>query len=483
MVQNLCVAVLQRGVAWGVWVSAGCVGRWLGRWPALAAMVAMLLSATPGWAQVAEPAAGPSAAVDRYVVLRCGRLLDRPGSAPRPGATLVVKNGRVESVLDGIDAAVAIPVGAESREVDLRGAFVLPGLIDCHVHLGTDLSSPEYRLRGVQESDGDVTMRALVNARKTLEAGFTTVRDVGGRPGAIFALRDAINRGDVAGPRILASGKSVTPTGGHGDPTNGLREDLMIFNTPEDGVGDGPGEVMKAVRHQVKLGADVIKITATGGVLSQSTAALGQHFTDEELRAIVSAASNMGRKVAAHAHGTDGINAALRAGCHSIEHATYQDEESIRLFKQTGAWYVPTLLAGATVVENAKKPGFYPRMVVRKALEVGPLMVETFRRAHAAGVRVAFGTDTGVSPHGQNAREFALMVQGGMSPAECIVAATVNAAMCCGIDGEVGTLEPGKAADVIAVAGDPLADVTELERVAFVMRGGVVAKGGAGGGR
>lgn len=429
-----------------------------------------LAQAEPGKPEPAKPAA------DRYTIIRCGQLLDVPGKSPRAGATILIKNDKIESVHDGVDIMFKLPGEAVVTDIDLKDRFVLPGLIDCHVHLGTEISG-EYRLRAFQESDGDTTVRAIVNARKNLDAGFTTVRDVGGVPAAIFAVRDGINRGDLVGPRVLAAGKSISITGGHADPTNGRREDLMITNQPDDGVADGPDECMKAVRHQIKLGSDLIKLTATGGVLSQSTAGLAQHFTDAELAAIVKAAHSMGRKVAAHAHGTDGINAALRAGCDSIEHSSYMDDESLRLFKEKGAWYVPTLLAGATVAENAKKPGFYPRMVVKKAEQVGPVMIDTFRKAHAAGVKVAFGTDTGVSPHGENAREFALMVQGGMSPAECIVAATINAATCSGIEKEVGTLEPGKIADLIAVKGDPLKDVTELERVNFVMaRGAVIRK-------
>jgi imidazolonepropionase-like amidohydrolase len=441
----------------------------------LAARVVGVLACVVGLAGAVW--ADPEPAPDRYVLLRCGTLLDRPGSPPRTGATLVVKNGVVDAVLDGLTARPdGLSAGASVEEIDLKDRFVLPGLIDCHVHLGTEISG-DYRLRRVEETDGDATVRSVVNARKTVLAGFTTVRDVGGVSQAIFAVRNGIARGDLVGPRVLASGKSISITGGHGDPTNGLREELQVAATVDNGVADGPAEVAKAVRHQIKLGADLIKITATGGVLSQSAAGLKQHFTADELASIVQAAHAMGRKVAAHAHGTDGINAALKAGCDSIEHGSYQDEESIRLFKQTGAWYVPTLLAGDTVVRNAQQPGFYPRMVVAKALEVGPVMVETFRKAHAAGVKIAFGTDTGVSPHGENAREFSLMVRGGMSPSECIVAATVNAAACCGIEDEVGSLRPGMSADVIAVAGDPLKDVTQLERVVFVMaRGNVVKK-------
>lgn len=426
----------------------------------------------------APSAAQESPRSDRYVLVRCGRLLDVPGKPPREGATLVVRNERVERVVDGLrgpDLSREREGGADVREVDLREAFVMPGLIDCHVHLTMEFTS-DIAMRNVTDSASDKAMRGLVYAKRTVEAGFTTVRDLGGESEAVFALRDAIARGDAVGPRIIAAGKAVSITGGHADPTNGYRADVFAAPGPEEGVADGADACMKAVRAQIKRGADVIKITATGGVLSRSGAGLAQHFTDEELRAIVQAAHAMGRRVAAHAHGTDGINAALRAGVDSIEHATFTDDESLRLFKERGAWMVPTLLASATVTENARKPGYYIDVVARKALEAGPARMSNFTRAIGAGVKVAFGTDSGVSPHGQNAREFGLMAQAGMSPADCLVAATIHAATLCGVQDQVGTLEPGKQADVIAVRGDPLADVTVLERVTFVMRGGEVVR-------
>jgi imidazolonepropionase-like amidohydrolase len=432
--------------------------------------LASIVIAVPSHAQSSPPT--PS---DRFTLIRCGSLLDRPGQPARGNSTIVVKNDRIDRVIDGWSGP-SINVDAKRlREIDLKQSFVLPGLIDCHVHV-TFESSPDQRVRGVEESDAHNTVRGVTYCRKTVEAGFTTVRDVGAYGDSIFALRDAISRGDIVGPRILAAGKSVSITGGHADPTNGFRSDLWSVPTPIQGVADGPDECMKAVRNQIKRGADCIKLTATGGVLSQSTAGLRQHFTSDELKAIVTAAHAMGRKVAAHAHGTDGIKAALKAGCDSIEHATFQDEETIDLFTQTGAWYVPTLLAGATVLANAEIPGYYPPMVSRKAKEAGPVMIETFRKAHKAGVKIAFGTDSGVSTHGQNAKEFALMMQGGMSASDTIVCATMNAAKCLGIETEVGSLEPGKFADVVAVAKDPTKDASELERITFVMKSGEVIK-------
>ena len=412
---------------------------------------------------------------DRYTLVRCGTLLAVPGEAPLKQATIVVKNDRIDSVQQGYPE-VKVDQGATVSEVDLKDSFVLPGLIDCHVHLTIEVD-PGRQLRNVVESDCDSTVRGVANCRKTVEAGFTTVRDLGCLSDAIFALRAGVERGDIVGPRIVAAGKGVSITGGHADPTNGYRADVWGTPGADQGVADGADECMKAVRNQIKRGADVIKITATGGVLSVSAAGLAQHFTDPELAGIVKAAHAMKRKVAAHAHGTDGINAALRAGVDSIEHGSMQDDESIRLFKDTGAYYVPTLLAGHTTAKHADTPGYYLPMVARKAKEVAPRMMDSFRKARQAGVKIAFGTDTGVSPHGQNAHEFALMVEGGMSAADTIRCATIHAADLLGLSADIGTLQAGKLADLIAVKGDPTKDVKELEKVGFVMRAGKVVKG------
>ena len=361
-------------------------------------------------------------------------------------------------------------------DINLKTSWVLPGLIDCHVHLVNQWDRTQ-RSRAMTESPEFVAVRATLYARQTVEAGFTTVRDLGAsKPETIFALRDAIEQGLIVGPRIIAAGHPIAMTGGHGDHTNGYRADLIHQPTPEDGIADGPDECAKAVRSQIKLGADVIKVTATGGVLSASTAGLAQHLTDVELETIVKTAHALGRKVAAHAHGLDGINAAIRAGVDSIEHGTYLDDSSIALMKQRSTYHVPTLLAAQTVFENAQQPGYYLPMVARKALQVGPIAKEMFKKSHAAGVKIAFGTDTGVSVHGQNAREFKLMVEAGMTPREAIVSATITASQLLGLESEIGTLEPGKVADVIAVGGDPLKEVGELERVGFVMRSGQVVK-------
>lgn len=416
--------------------------------------------------------------VDRYLVVRCGTLLDVPGKAAKKNVTLVVKNGAVESVLPGLDAKASIPAGATSEELNLADQYVLPGLIDCHVHLAMEFT-PDARMRQVQETDVDSAFRSVNFAKKTLLAGFTTVRDLGAGGEVVIKLREAINRGDVIGPRIIAAGKAISVTGGHADPTNGLRSDVFGLAGVDEGVADGADECRKAVRNQIKLGADCIKLTATGGVLSASSAGLARHFFDDELKAIIDTSHSMGRKAAAHAHGVDGINAALRAGVDSIEHGTYLDDESVKLFKEHGAYLVPTLLAGETVSSNAKIPGYYLKVVADKASIVGPRMLEMFRKAHEGGVKIAFGTDTGVSPHGENAREFALMVKGGMTPEEAIVAATVTASELCGVSKLVGTLEPGKRADLVSVKGDPLTDISLLEHVIAIVKDGSVVRGAA----
>jgi len=398
-----------------------------------------------------------------------GRLLADPATGVvQRDKTLVIEGNQVVEVRDGFVSGDA----GEARIVDLRDSFVLPGLIDSHVHL-TGQQNPNARLEGVTQSDSDQAMLGAGYARRTLMAGFTTVADLGATNESIFALRDAVRRGDVPGPRIIASGEAVSVHGGHGD-INGYREDIMHLFTGES-ICSGAEDCMRAVRLQVRSGADIIKITATGGVLSNTAAGLGQQFSDGELAAIVGAAHRMGRRVTAHAHGVDGINAFLRAGGDSIEHGTYLDDESIRLFRREGTWLVPTLLAGDFVARIASGPdNFFTPAQTAKALEAGPRMLDMVRRAHAGGVRIAFGTDSGVSAHGDNAQEFALLVRAGMTPLEAVQSATVGAAAHLRISQEAGRLAPGMPADLIAVTGDPLTDVTVLERVRFVMKGGVV---------
>jgi imidazolonepropionase-like amidohydrolase len=421
--------------------------------------------------------AGLATAAD-YAVIHAGRLLAEPGGAVVQNRTVVIKDGVVERVADGFLDGSAIGANADDTVTvhDLKNMFVMPGFIDGHVHILSE-SNPRGRLQRVEMSEGDLAMAGAGFARKTLMAGFTTVRDVGaGSSDAIFALRDGIAKGDVIGPRIFASGSTISVTGGHGDGTQGYRDDVAEL-LHQSGVCDGVGDCRKAVREQVRRGADHIKLTATAGVLSNTAAGLEQQFFEDELKAIIDSSHAMGRKVTAHAHGVNGINAALRAGVDSIEHGTYLDNESIRLFKRNGAFLVPTLLAGETVVEWAEDPESFLLPPQRaKALQVGPIMHDMARRAHEGGVKIAFGTDTGVSKHGDNAREFALLVNAGLTPMEAIRSATIMSAENLGMSNVLGTITAGKFGDIVAVDGDPLSDITELEDIDFVMKQGIAYK-------
>lgn len=431
------------------------------------ALAALMASALSAHARQTPVATGVSTQPDTTFV-EAGRLLADPSNGVvQRDKTLVIRGNQVVEVRDGF-----VGDASQGKVVDLRQAFVLPGLIDSHVHL-TGQQNPNARLEEVTLSDADQAMVGARYARRTLMAGFTTVADLGASNQAIFALRNAVRNGDVPGPRIIAAGSSVSIHGGHGD-INGYREDVMHLLSSES-ICSGPEDCMRAVRTQVRAGADIIKITATGGVLSNTAAGLNQQFSDDELAAIVGSAHRMGRQVTAHAHGVDGINAFLRAGGDSIEHGTYLDDQSIRLFKSNGAWLIPTLLAGDFVARIASGPdNFFTPAQTAKALEAGPKMLDMARRAHEGGVRIAFGTDSGVSAHGDNAQEFALLVRAGLSPLEAIQAATVGAAEHLRIANEAGKIAVGMPADIVAVSGDPLTDVTELERMKFVMKSGVV---------
>jgi imidazolonepropionase-like amidohydrolase len=411
--------------------------------------------------------AAPAAAQTTFV--QAGRVLVDPALGKVESAkTLVVENGKVVRIADGYVAAPGAKV------VDLKSAFVLPGLIDSHVHL-TSEQGANARLDEVTQSSAEQAMVGARYARRTLMAGFTTVADLGADNDAIFALRKATAAGDVPGPRIVAAGSAISVHGGHGD-VNGFREDIMHLLRPTS-VCSGADDCRRAVRQQVQGGADVIKITATGGVLSNTAAGLAQQFSQDELDAIVDSAHRMGRRVTAHAHGGDGIVSFLKAGGDSIEHGTYLDAEGIALMKKNGAYLIPTLMAGDFVYRVASGPNnFLTPAQTAKALEAGPRMLDMARRAHAGGVKIAFGTDTGVSAHGDNAGEFALLVKAGLTPLEAIQAATVNAADHLQLSAVAGSLTPGHAADLIAVEGDPLKDVSVLTRVRFVMKDGVVHK-------
>jgi imidazolonepropionase-like amidohydrolase len=410
--------------------------------------------------------AAPAAAETIYI--HAGHMLDVPGRAPRGPSTIVVTDGRVAQVRDGHAAPEA---GA--RLVDLRDRFVLPGLIDSHVHLSSDRAGNEGLLAGFTESAQLTAYEALWNARKTLRAGFTTVRNLGDE-GAVLALREAIARGWVEGPRIIDAGQSISTTAGHMDARLGVRDELHDA-IPHENLCDGVEECRKAVRRQIGRGADVIKIATTGGVNSRIGAGLGKQMFDDEAKAIIDTAHMAGKKVAVHAHGADGVLLALKAGADSIEHGTLMDDETIRFFAKSKAYYVPTLSTVNGYLERiARDPNAYPPEVRAKIDYRISITGKALEKAVPAGVKIAFGTDAGVSKHGRNADEFELMVKHGMTPATAIQAATVNAADLLGLGKEIGTLEPGKRADLIAVSGDPLADVTALKSVSFVMKDGKV---------
>lgn len=434
----------------------------------LATALAVVL-AVPAVAQTATPPA--AAAASQVTYIHAGTLLDRPGQAPRGNSTIVVCDGMVAEIRDGF---VAPPAGATL--VDLSRQFVMPGMIDLHVHLWGIGGDPlRERLTRLNTDDADDMMTSVGNAKKTLAAGFTTVRDLGGDPRGIRALRDAVERGDVEGPSIVNAGQMISVSGGHGDGTNGLAAEWSdAVHAHQINVCDGPDECRRAVRQQVGLGAQVIKFAATGGVLSNVAGGLGRAMTPEEMRAIVETAHALGRKATAHSHAAEGTKAALEAGVDSIEHGSYLDDETIRLFKTKGAWLVPTEIAPIAALAQARS-GALPPATIPKAEAAAIAMHASHKRAFAAGVKFAFGTDTGVSKHGDNATEFVQLIDLGMTPAQAIRSATVDAATVLGRD-DLGTLAPGKRADIIAVTGSPLDDVRRLEKVDFVMHKGVVAK-------
>ena len=423
---------------------------------------ALLLAAFAAGAE-----APPAPATAAPVLLRCGHVLDPARGGTLDARTLVIANGRIRS----IEAAGYAMPGA--REVDLARSTCLPGLIDAHVHLTMQFGPTTYSDR-FRLNPADYAIRGTVYARRTLLAGFTTVRNLGDDGNESLALRDAIDAGLIPGPRIVSAGQPIGSTGGHADPTDGFRMDLAGDPGPLHGIIDSPADAWKAVREHYKLGVDVIKIMPSGGVLDESASGDNPQMTLEEIRAAVAAARDYGYRVAAHAHGAEAIRRAVLGGVDSIEHGTYMDAADMALMKQHGTWYVPTITAGEFVAEKAKVPGYYPPQVAAKAAAIGPKIMDTAGRAWRAGVRIAFGTDAGVFPHGENAREFVYLTQAGMPALEALRTATVNAAALLGRGHELGRLAPGYRADVIAVDGDPLADIRRLQRVSFVMKDGTV---------
>jgi imidazolonepropionase-like amidohydrolase len=409
-------------------------------------------------------------------LIYAGQLLDRPGQPPRGASTLRVREGKVVEVREG-----HLHLGdfglLDGQVIDLRQHFVLPGLIDSHVHLTSDRGGIEAQLAQVRLSAADAAFDAQMNARKTLMAGFTTVRNLGDADGVIRALRDAVNAGKLIGPRILTANTSISATAGHADPTLGFRPDLRDALERGGNVCDGADACRRAVRTQIAQGADVIKMTITGGVNSRIGAGLGAQMFEDEARAVIETAHMYDKKVAVHAHGADGINLALRLGADSIEHGTLLDEAGIKLFRESGAYYVPTLSTVNGYKQRlAANAEAYQGTVFEKIQWRIGITGKSLEKAMPAGVKIAFGTDAGVSLHGRNADEFELMVAHGMSPAQAIAAATVNAADLLGLASEVGALTPGMAADLIAVQGDPLSDVQVLKQVDWVIKGGVVIK-------
>ena len=413
--------------------------------------------------------AGYSHAADIRVI-HAGELLAVPGKKPLKNQTVVIEGDRILEIREGF--AELSGFGEDAQLIDLKDSFVMPGLMDMHVHLQGEMG-PDNDRDALRMSDALMAMRSISFGMKTLLAGFTTVRDVGSRSEQMYALRDAIDNGWVDGPRIIAAG-GVGITGGHAD-ISGLKPELMKMETDES-ICDGPYDCRRATRHAIKYGADLIKITSTGGVMTANNTGTVQQMNDDEIVEVVKAAAVMGRKVASHAHGTDGINAALRAGVASIEHGTYTDESSMRLFKETGAYLVPTLLAGKTVKYAAENFDYLPGPVREKAVRVGADMQGNFARAYKAGVKIAYGTDSGVSRHGTNAEEAVLMREAGMSEMDVLYSATVAAADLIDRSESLGTLEAGKMADIIATDGSPLENIGELLDVDFVMKSGKVYK-------
>ncbi|MFN8320526.1 MAG: amidohydrolase family protein [Saprospiraceae bacterium] len=402
-------------------------------------------------------------------VLYCGKMIDVEQGIVREKMTIIVNGNIIEKVAEGY-----LPSQKEDKVIDLKSMTVMPGWMDMHVHIESE-SGPRRYEETFRDNDAYVALKATQYCARTLDAGFTTVRDLGGT-GVNVSLREAIKNGFIKGPRVYTAEKSIATTGGHGDPTNGVRDNLKGDPGPKEGVINSPEEAAKAVRQRYKNGADCIKITSTGGVLSVASDGSGPQFTIDEVAAVVKAANDYGFVTAAHAHGAEGMKRAVLGGINSIEHGTFMDEEIMQLMKEKGTYYVPTIIAGKFVAEKAKIPGFYPAIVVPKALKVGPQIQKTFAAAYKAGVKIAFGTDSGVSIHGENAKEFIYMTEAGMPAIEAIQAATKNAASLLRIYDKVGSLSPGKWADIIATREDPTQNIQTVLEVPFVMKDGQIYK-------
>ncbi len=402
-------------------------------------------------------------------LIYCGSLIDGKNKEQIQQVTVIVEANKITSVDKGFTK-----LGKDDKLIDLSKKTVMPGLIDMHVHLESE-TSKDALVKRFTQNEADIAFQSTIYAKKTLMAGFTTVRDCGGS-GVNISLRNAINQGIVVGPRVLTAGKSIASTGGHADPTNGSRKDLMGDPGPKEGVINSPEDARKAVRQRYKDGSDFIKITATGGVLSVAKDGSGPQFTQEEVNAIVETAKDYGMITAAHAHGAEGMKRAVLAGITTIEHGTLMTEEVMDLMKQKGTYHVPTIIAGRSAAEYAKIPGYYHPLVVPKALEIGSKIQENFGRAYKRGVKMAFGTDAGVFPHGDNAKEFGYMVEGGMPAIEALLSAMQVNSTILGMGDKVGSIEKGKLADIVAVDEDPTKNIATMTKVTFVMKDGVVYK-------
>ena len=403
-------------------------------------------------------------------LIHAGTLINGVDDKPATEMTIIIEEDRIVDVVEGYASA-----GSDDDVIDLKNHTVMPGLMDMHTHFIFEMS-PEAYSEEFFLNQSDYALRATVYAERTLMAGFTTVRDLGDDGVVVVSLRKAINVGYVVGPRIYTAGKSIATTGGHADPTNGLNANLKGDPGPKEGVINGPDDARKAVRQRYKDGADLIKLTATGGVLSLAKSGQNPQFTEEELRAIVETAKDYDFTVAVHAHGAEGMKRAVVAGVNSIEHGTYMTDEVMKLMKKHGTYYVPTILAGDWVAAKSEVEGYFPDIVRPKAAAIGPVIQSTFAKAYKAGVNIAFGTDSGVSPHGDNWKEFGLMVELGMPPMVALQSATMECAKLLRIQDDLGSIETGKIADVVAVPGDPLADISIMGSVNFVMKAGTVYK-------
>jgi imidazolonepropionase-like amidohydrolase len=402
-------------------------------------------------------------------ILHCGRLIDVTRGAVLTEQSIIIEENKISDIQKGY-----INASGTDNVIDLKKSTVMPGLIDCHVHMEHE-TNPNRYLEAFTLNPADYAFQSVLFSNRTLMAGFTSVRDLGGS-GVNIALRNAIDKKMVVGPRVFTAGKSIATTGGHADPTNGYRKDLQGDPGPAAGVANGPDECRKAVRQRYKDGSDLIKITASGGVLSVAKSGENPQFTEEEIKAIVETAKDYGFKVAAHCHGAEAMKRAVRGGVNSIEHGTFMDDEVISLMKQHGTWFVPTIIAGKSVADSAKKPGYYPELVTPKALAIGPKIQSTFAKAYKEGVKIAFGTDAGVYAHGKNWMEFMYMNEAGMPMLKAIQSATVSAAELLGVTDQLGSIEKGKLADIIAVDGDPEKDVKVMGKVSFVMKDGIIYK-------